>query len=221
MNIFAVEHMLPNDSLQSYAKRVAASHCDKHQKQVLECWQQLNTNMNVLGVPTDNPSKAYINHPCTKWSRQTLANHQFLYHLCEELAIEMQRRYGRKDLHKSWIRVKENIPYAPSELTGDVLTPFATAMPDSIANSFKCPVEAYREYYSTHKAFFARRAKGVGSFGQEVMIFKVKRASWKNTDKPSWIREITLDEALKNGYIKANDGKKDIALTLSHLIEEE
>lgn len=221
MNIFAIEHILPNDTLQSYAKRVAQSHCDKHQKQVLECWQMLNTNMNILGISTDNSSTAYRNHPSTIWGRESLANHQFCYHLCEELAIEMADRYGKKTLHKSWLRVKENIPYTPHGLVGDSLTPFKPAMPDYISSAFKCPVEAYREYYNTHKSWFARKAKGVGSFGQEITIYKVKRASWKNRNKPSWIREISLDEALENGYIKANAGSKSFVLTKQHIVEEE
>lgn len=206
MNIFFIEHKIPEETIQQYARRIAQSHCDLHQKQILESWQMLNTNCNILGIETDNPSIAYRNHPCTKWARSSLGNWQFLYHLAEELALEFQFRNSKKDLHKSWIRISENVPYDASGLLTGGLTPPPMAMPDTISESCeRDPVEAYRKYYNTHKAFFSRRTKKKGMFNQELVAYKISPSTWKNRDLPEWWNPVSLDTALKCGYVKATN----------------
>lgn len=202
MNIFALEYRQPNETLQSYTQRIAASHCDQHQKLCLEQWQMLNTNCNVLGIDVPNKSKAYVNHPCTQFVRQSLGNWQFCIELCYALAIDFADRYNKEDLHKSALRVSEEVPYdALGKLSGG-LTEFAMAMPESFKKRFKDdPVTAYREYYMTHKAFFTRKdRKNPGKY-------LIQRAKWTNKSKPSWYKEISLDEALSKGYITVNDDK--------------
>lgn len=220
MNIFFLEHHLPDEPLKSYAKRIAASHCDLHQKQILENWQMLNTNCNVLGIKTDNSSIAYKNHPCTVWARSSLANWQFLYHLTEQLSIEFMHRNNKSIHHKSWVRVKENVPYGACGLLSGDLTTYPMAMPAVISESAQnSPVEAYRAYYNTHKAFFSRRKKIKGSFGQEIIAYQVAPAAWKNRDVPEWWNPVSFDNALENGYIKATDAKgKQFSLSQKDII---
>lgn len=221
MNIFMLEYRNDNESIKSYARRVAQSHCDLHQKQILEAWQMLNTNCNVLGIKTDNSSKAYVNHPCTVWARSSLENWQFLYHLAEELAIEFQKRNNKRDLHKSWTRILENVPYNANEAICGSLTPSPMAMPDSITNaSENDPVAAYRAYYNTHKAYFSRRTKVKGTFGQDLDAYSIKPASWKNQDNPVWWNPVSLDDALSLGYIKATgqNGKQFVLSSSDRII---
>lgn len=186
----------------------------------------LNTNCNVLGIPTDNKSKAYVNHPCTVWVRSSKANWKFLMELTDALAISMADRHNKQELHKSALRVHENVPEAPEKhyrgrlwLRQDNLQPFAKAMPEVIRGAYEDTlegsVEAYRQYYSTHKAFFARKdSKSRGKY-------KIIPATWKHGQIPSWFDAPTLDEALKLGYITGtdwNNNKKTIVINDKSLV---
>lgn len=221
MNIFGLEYRGDNESITDYAARVARSHCDLHQKQILENWQMLNSSANVLGIATDSKSKAYVNHPCTVWTRASLENWQFTYDLTEQLALEFMRRNGSSTPHKSWLRVQANIPRDANGLLSGELTPFATAMPPVIVSATGGnPVAAYRQYYNMYKAFFARRSKTKGMFGQDVIVYKVKPATWKNADIPFWWNPVPIDIAIRDGYIKATNEKgKQFKLSMSDNIE--
>lgn len=135
--------------------RLAAQyHCDKHVvKMILESAQMLSTVAGVGYKPT------HVNHPCTKWVRESYGNALWLFKLTMYLNEEYCKRYGG-EFHKSCdvasrafaqiMRQRDGMPRG--------LTPFALAMPDE----YKCddPVQAYRDFYKGDKAHFAKWRNG-------------------------------------------------------------
>lgn len=104
-----------------------------------------------------------INHPCTVWSRESMANYDWLVEHGLALCAEYTHRYDK--IHGSqrvieWCR--ENIPKKIP--TGVFLTPFAQAMPEKyrVKND---AVSAYRNYYIGEKMRFA---------------------TWTNREVPDW-----------------------------------
>ena len=79
----------------------AVYHCDKHVvKMILETAQMLSTAWRQ----SDNPpvsvyKEAYLNHPMTKWVRETQFNYMWTYELFRELQSEYTYRYNK--IHKS------------------------------------------------------------------------------------------------------------------------
>jgi Pyrimidine dimer DNA glycosylase len=122
MNIF----VLDNDPV------VAASYyIDKHcVKMPLEIAQLLCTTINLQGVET--PYKpTHINHPCSVWLRESLANWNWLVRHGIAVSEEYTRRYGKR--HKSQDVIEwcaENLP----KLNDIGLTNFAQAMPEEYKN---------------------------------------------------------------------------------------
>jgi len=157
MNIFILENH-PVDAAQMY--------CDKHvPKMVLELGQMLSTAHRLLGDYTwDGMYKeAYVNHPCTKWVRESSANYSWAASHFQELALQYELRFGKK--HKTWLDHGIDLWRTPYFLSWKSLeekkglTPFAQAMPDEYKN--ECAVTAYRTYYKNDKKRFARWERGV------------------------------------------------------------
>ena len=98
---------------------------------------------------------AHLNHPCSKWTRLTRNNFNWLCEMTEELFKEYTLRYGKQ--HKSYSifqTCKDNCNVIPE---GD-LTPFAQAMPDEYKNSDA--ITAYRTYYLKDKKEFSKWKMG-------------------------------------------------------------
>lgn len=153
MNIF----ILDND-----AKKCAEYHTDKHVvKMILEHAQMMSTAVRVSGL--DSGYKiAHLNHPCTKWVRESLSNFLWLYDLTFYLNLEYRRRFNHSYNHKSF-DVVDNLPNPNIKDIG--LTPFAQAMPDKYKN--KDSVSAYRLYYINEKSH----------------LF-----NWTDTEEPVWLK---------------------------------
>lgn len=135
MNIFV---------LDSDQKIAAQAHCDKHcVKMVLETAQLLSTAVRLSGIDYGYKS-THVNHPCSIWARQSLANFTWLKELGIYLGEEYSFRFGRR--HKSSAVIK-NIPNIPG---GNTLTDFAQAMPDKFKNTNNA-IAAYRDYYINSK----------------------------------------------------------------------
>lgn len=103
----------------------------------------------------------YFNHPCTVWTRTSLANYNWL--VLHGLAIAEERLYRTSKTHFSTDFVRwcqQNQPEIPD--LG--LTPPALAMPDEYKLS-NDPVGSYREYY--------RKAK-------------IHLAGWSPREVPNW-----------------------------------
>ncbi len=151
MNIFAVDKD-PKISAQQL--------CDKHVvKMILESAQML-----CSAYPNgDAPYKrAFYNHPCTIWARESQENYEWLLTHAYAMCQEYTRRYGK--VHKSIDAIEwcgKN--YIKLRLPQKGLTKFAQAMPEQYKN--KCSVTAYRSYYNGEKAGFAK---------------------WKKRETPKW-----------------------------------
>ena len=151
MNIFAVDKD-PKISAQQL--------CDKHVvKMILESAQML-----CSAYPNgDAPYKrAFYNHPCTIWARESQENYEWLLTHAYAMCQEYTRRYGK--VHKSIDAIEwcgKN--YIKLRLPQKGLTKFAQAMPEQYKN--KCSITAYRSYYNGEKAGFA---------------------TWKTRKSPKW-----------------------------------
>lgn len=146
MNIFV---------LDTDPKLCAEYHCDKHVvKMILEHAQLLSTALRAYGV--DAGYKAtHVNHPSSKWVRQSQDNFNWLVEMTFWLNLEYTRRYRKPNNHKSWELIL-SLP-SPSVLpnTGGV-TDFAIAMAPEFYHKSGDPVLSYRNYYKQAKKDFAR-----------------------------------------------------------------
>ena len=151
MNIFVIDQD---------PKTAAQQLCDKHVvKMILESAQML-----CSAYPNgDAPYKrAFYNHPCTIWARESQENYEWLLDHAYAMCQEYTRRYGK--VHKSIYAIEwcgKN--YVKLRLPQKGLTKFAQAMPEQYKN--KCSITAYRSYYNGEKAGFA---------------------TWKTRKSPKW-----------------------------------
>lgn len=135
--------------------KAAEYHCDKHvPKMILETAQMLCTARHHWGL--DAPYKpAYVNHPCTRWVRETSDNYRWAWVLGFWLGKQYEQRFGKT--HKSSDVIMKVMKHSARMPTG--LTPFAQAMPDVYKQDDA--VDAYRSYYIGEKAYFAKWDRSV------------------------------------------------------------
>jgi len=144
-------------------RKAAQYHCDKHViKMILETAQLLCTAHWETGgeAPYKNTHK---NHPCAKWTRESISNYKWLCRLGIELCGEYTHRYNKR--HKTEdiiIWCTENIPNIPNVEQ----TNFVLAMPDYYKKEEA--VDSYRSYYN----------------GAKKHMY-----SWKNRKRPEWTEE--------------------------------
>ena len=153
MNIFAVN---------KDPKIAAQELCDKHVvKMILESAQMLCA---VYDKGTAPYKRAYYNHPCTIWARESQENYEWLLDHANAMCQEYTKRYGR--VHKSQATILWCfMNYKSLSLPSTGLTAFAQAMPEEYKND--CAVTAYRAYYNGEKAYFAK---------------------WSKTTRPAWFK---------------------------------
>jgi len=142
--------------------KCARYHNNRHTvKLILELAQLMSTAHHVLGSPV--ASKLYkpthVNHPCSKWVRESSANYEWIYNLFLALCKEYSYRYGKE--HKTHKLYKDLLAVNPCP--DGVLTEFAQAMPDDVKSGDV--VTAYRQYYINYKRHLA---------------------SWKGRGVPGW-----------------------------------
>ena len=99
--------------------------------------------------------RAYWNHPCTVWARETRLNYLWLYVHFRALGSEYKFRYGRE--HASITKLAEPLLKIPDNILNEGMTPLAQAMPDEYKNDD--PIKAYRDY-CTHEKHYAKWEKG-------------------------------------------------------------
>ena len=105
--------------------------------------------------------KAYLNHPCSIWTRECSQNYSWLYAHFLALGTEYTYRYGKT--HKSVDRLSRALAQLPGNIPLNAMTPVPQAMPDQYKNND--PVKAYRDYCINEKTY----------------------AKWeKGRDKPEW-----------------------------------
>jgi len=116
-------------------------------KMILESAQMLSTAVRALCPDTtlEVYKSAYLNHPCSKWARQSRANFQWLLH-------HMSWLYNQKSGdHKSARLIPEFQKYADDgDFPDEYLTPFANCarnLERGVDYSEVCDVhQAYRMY---------------------------------------------------------------------------
>ena len=150
--------------LHTNPRKCARWHCDKHVvKMLLETCQLLYTcHWMVMGaLPDTAPCRtgttqrgyksSHMNHPCAKWTRQSLAHYRWLSSLGLELLREYRFRYHQKAHacapHIEWLAANP-----PLELTKTTWTEPPCAMPDLYKSGD--PVASYRRYYIGEKKHF-------------------------------------------------------------------
>ena len=145
MNIFAVD---------TAPKTAAQQLCDKHVvKMILESAQMFCSVFPNGDAPY---RRAFYNHPCTKWARESAENYEWLLDHAYAMCQEYTRRYGK--VHKSLDAISWcGSNYHKLNIPRKGLTKFAQAMPEQYKNS--CGVTAYRSYYNGEKAYFAKWSK--------------------------------------------------------------
>ncbi len=134
MNIFALDNCAIKSATMQHDKHVV--------KMVLESAQMLCSAFEKEHNPPYK--RAYYNHPCTKWARESFGNYTWLLLHALVLSSEYYRRYDK--IHASrkvieWCEEnKKNLWFRTKEMT-----PFAQAMPEEYKNEDS--VQAYRDYY--------------------------------------------------------------------------
>jgi hypothetical protein len=148
-------------------KKASEYHVDKHiVKMPLETAQMLCTSHHENSNLITPYKKTHINHPCNKWTRESIMNYRWLIELGLNLCDEYEFRYKR--VHKCkevilWCKENEpNLPNVP-------MTKFALAMPNEFKTS--CAIESYRAYYN----------------GEKRHIY-----AWKGRFEPSWVEKTTI-----------------------------
>jgi len=99
--------------------------------------------------------RAYWNHPCTVWARESYDNYRWLYKHFIALGNEYKYRYGRE--HGSITKLKDVLEPCPLNINKEKMTPPAQAMPHEYKNDD--PIKAYRDY-CTHEKHYAKWEKG-------------------------------------------------------------
>lgn len=189
--------------LHENPKTCAEMHNDKHVvKMILEYAQLLSTAHRILDgteivglsktgrkqkryvLPDDREqilySATHANHPSTKWTRNSLANYNWLYRMWRELLNEYTHRYGK--LH-SCERLSEALRFAPNKIatTEQFCEPWR-AMPDEFKID-KDSLMSYRNYYVGAKARFSK---------------------WTNRSVPEWFETMLHSKTPQQEIVNAN-----------------
>ena len=187
MNIFVLS-LSPSEA--------AELHCDKHViKMILEttqllymCWNyhgddnwretiesQLRTNDTLLKMDANNQKvnfktyksgKGHMNHPCSKWLRESVENYKWLCELGIFLCSEKMHRWPKNKQHSCLGHLEVLNKNVPVKLPNIQRTSFALAMPDIYKTV--CPVASYKTYYNNDKQ---------------------KMLKWTNRSVPLWIEK--------------------------------
>ena len=99
--------------------------------------------------------RAYWNHPCTIWARESSANYFWLYKHFLALGREYTFRYGK--IHKSVDKLAQALFKQPDNISRIGMTTLAQAMPDEYKHDD--PTVAYRDYV-IHEKHYAKWEQG-------------------------------------------------------------
>jgi hypothetical protein len=151
--------------LHRIARLAAKYHCNKHVvKMILETAQLLSSAHHQLdperGTQLAKAKTIYkpshANHPCAIWTRETSENYKWLCQLGQELCKEYTARYGK--VHKTDPMIKWFSRNLPSSIPKGKYSDPPQVMPEE--HKQKDTVTAYRTYYVTDKARFAKWPDG-------------------------------------------------------------
>ena len=158
-------------------KKAAEYHPDQHVgKLLLENFQTLSTaHREIDGDENVNPihyRKSHLNHPVSKFVRETVDNYLWSFELARYLSEEFTYRTGK--VHLSWEKLGKILATPPKGLTKTGLTEFCQCFPDEYKVEGD-PVQGYRNY-----------------FNGEKQILQKRPAQWKKRDIPYWFKPIKL-----------------------------
>lgn len=174
MNIFFLHHR---------PRKCAQYHCDVHVvKMILETAQLLYTCLWMCNGDFDNTikcapltksgnhgyRKTHVNHPCSKWLRESLFNYRWVCKLGVELCKEYTFRYSKihsTQRHIEWLSCQQ------PKIEYNNPTPIPLAMPEEYRSSDYIEshqvrsdtldgIRRYRRYYIDVKGKFAKWKKG-------------------------------------------------------------
>ena len=151
MNIF---YFYDKDEADSFKKSAQAQPDKMLVKMPLETAQMLCTAHRELdgdeyADEVGLYKRAYWNHPCTIWARQTSSNYIWLYEHFLALGEEYKYRYGRE--HASIFKLAKPLLCIPKNIKTDAMTPPAQAMPNEYKHTD--PIVAYRRYVINEKHY--------------------------------------------------------------------
>ena len=164
MNIFFL-HIDPETCAKMYV--------DKHVvKMILESVQLLCSAHHLFpnGKNIKLMKLTHKNHPSSIWTRESLANYNWLVALTKELCKEYTYRYGK--IHKCEIEYLEILDKNKPNIPDIAFTPPKQAIPQTykiVSNNIDDTIEAYRQYY----------------FYEKSHMF-----TWKKRNIPTWIKEM-------------------------------
>ena len=99
--------------------------------------------------------RAYWNHPCTVWARETSGNYFWLFKHFVALSKEYTFRYGKT--HASYDKLAKHLMKIPDNNKRGNISTLAQAMPDEYKHAD--PIVAYRRYVINEK-HYAKWEKG-------------------------------------------------------------
>ena len=168
----------------------AQSQCDIHvNKMIIESGQMLSTVHRMLdGNMERRLSKSgkirvqywkldddredilykacHFNHPCTVWTRESLANYEWHYKHFIALCKEKEYRTGKE--HLTYTKLHKALKTPPYNIPIYKLTPFKLAMKSNPECITECPIESYRAFYQTKQHRF--------------------KMAWTKRPKPEWFK---------------------------------
>ena len=155
MNIFYI-----NTDPVVAARELADDHIRKMQ---IESAQMCSTAHWATGSSAPY-KKAHLNHPSTKWARESIQHYRWLVRHGLEICDEFEKRYNKVHATKAVLQwLEQNEPNLPDN--GFVSPP--QCMPDEFRK--EDTIEAYKNFYINDKV-------------------KVKQLSWnKLNNKPEWV----------------------------------
>lgn len=90
----------------------------------------------------------HYNHPCSKWTRESILNWRWLLRHNLALCLEFKFRFNKTHYTERFVRWLANHRFALN-LPNINMTKFAMAMPDQYKSDN--PIESYRQYYIHEK----------------------------------------------------------------------
>jgi hypothetical protein len=141
-------------------KLAAQYHCDKHvNKMIIEHLQMMSVALAHHGLDPARKKdgkfysvRAYKNHPCTKWVKESADNFEWTFSLTWHLCNEFEKRYGKEHAGRQSLNSINQLGVMNIFPKIGHTEP-AQAMPFFCKHSN--PVQAYRNYYNWMKWEFA------------------------------------------------------------------
>ena len=155
MNIFAIEKTSTGEIDWSKSARSLDNY--RVVKMILESCQMLCTTLNIQHEKKITPYKnAHVNHPSTKWVRESSANFEQLVEHTIAMLDEYTERFAK--IHKCAYVLETCIDlYDPDKFPTDQTTPLPLCMPEEFKSNDI--VDSYRRFYASKPKIRYPRSK--------------------------------------------------------------